>query len=124
VTWLDGSPQAAGPNLDGDSSNAEFELVVTEATADQVVVAVRGEIDLATAERFGEMIENVILPGARLVIDLSGTRFIDCTGLDVLVHAHARLIDSSGTVIIRSPSSPTKRVLEMVGLDQTLTIEP
>jgi len=88
-------------NADRGARSVDFELAVTEATADQVVIAVRGEIDLATAGRFREVIDEAIVPGGRLVVDLSGTRFIDSTGLGVLAKAHARLAASSGVVIVR-----------------------
>jgi stage II sporulation protein AA (anti-sigma F factor antagonist) len=114
--------QDAGSDVEAATS-AKFELAVTEASADQVVIAVRGEIDLATAEQFREIIDEAILPGARLVIDLASTSFIDSTGLGVLAWAQAHLADSSGAVIIRSPSRSTKKILNICGLDRILTIE-
>src|SRR4051794_30107337 len=65
----------------------DFDAAVTHSAADQVVVAVHGEIDVASAERFRQIVEAAILPGARLVIDLAGTNFVDSTGLGVMAQA-------------------------------------
>ena len=118
-----GHGQEAGSSVAGGAVCADFELAVTETTVDEVIVAVRGEIDVATAGRFREVIDEAVVPGRRLVIDLAGTSFIDSTGLGVLAQTHARLADSSGAVIIRSASASTRKLLNISGLDRVLTIE-
>jgi anti-anti-sigma regulatory factor len=52
----------------------------------------------------------------RLVFDLAGVTFLDCTGIGALSIA-ARLAPSGCTVIIRSLSPVARRIVELLGLD-------
>lgn len=52
----------------------------------------------------------------RLVFDLAGVTFLDCTGIRALSIA-ARLAPSGCTVIIRSLSPMARRIVELLSLD-------
>ena len=52
----------------------------------------------------------------RLVFDLAGVTFLDCTGIRALSIA-ARLAPSGCPVIIRSLSPMARRIVELLGLD-------
>ena len=51
------------------------------------VVEVAGEVDAHTAPTVRNAVEAAIVPGARVIVDLSGVSFLDSTGLGVLVTA-------------------------------------
>jgi anti-sigma B factor antagonist len=89
----------------------------------EVVVAVRGEVDIVTAPVLWETIAEVITDTKRLVVDLSETDFIDSTGLGVLVRALKRLRHHGGDLILRSPKSNTRKILHMTSLDRVISIE-
>ena len=57
-----------------------------------------------------------------LLLDLSDLEFIDSSGLRELVVASRRQQELGGRVVLHAPSDPIRRVLEIVGLDQILTI--
>ena len=59
----------------------------------------------------------------RLVFDLAGVTFLDCTGIGALSIA-ARLAPSGCTVIIRSLSPVARRIVELLGLDLANLREP
>lgn len=101
------------------------ELFAVEVTKDdtEIVVAVRGEIDLVTAPALWEAIVDVIGDTHRLVIDLGQTEFIDSTGLGVLVRALKRLRHHGGNLVLRSPRSNTRKILNITCLDRVMTIE-
>jgi anti-sigma B factor antagonist len=93
-------------------------------SAGEQVVAVAGEIDVATSPELRQAIERVIDDTARLTIDLSGTTFIDSSGLGVLVGAlkRARELGHEG-IVLRGIQEPVRRVLEITGLAELFAVE-
>lgn len=87
------------------------------------VIAVAGEIDLYTAPDLKQLVTQVIEAGARgVVIDLSGTTFLDSTGLGVLIGALKRLRARDGALAIVNVDDSIARTFEITGLDQIFTI--
>jgi anti-sigma B factor antagonist len=84
------------------------------------VVALRGELDFATAPVADASIAPLLADQpARVVFDLTGVTFLDSSGIAVLV----RSAHQAGTVAIRNPSTVVRRVIECTGLEETLHIE-
>ena len=78
---------------------------------ERIVLAVRGEIDMATAHRLRAALGRA--DGAREVrVDLREVEFMDSTGLSALVAAHQAL----ERLTIVCPSGPGRRALEVSGL--------
>lgn len=101
----------------------EAELVIDVTRADtKVVIALGGELDLAGAPQLRDILMEVLTdPEVDLALDLSELRFIDSTGLGVLVGAHRRLGEGRRLRILR-PRTSTYRVLELTGLHTTFEI--
>ena len=108
---------STGPGIDPELFGAEIRREDGE-----VVVAVRGEIDIVTAPALWDVIVEVIADTNRLVVDLSETDFIDSTGLGVLVRALKRLRHHGGDLILRSPKPNARKVLHITHLDRVMTI--
>jgi anti-anti-sigma factor len=89
----------------------------------ELVVLVRGEVDLDTAPRLRAVIDEALAQSPRLVIDLSRTSFIDSTGLALLLEAHSRLGGRPESVVVRSPSVAASHLLRVSGVDRIVTIE-
>jgi anti-sigma B factor antagonist len=109
---------AGGPAVDPELFGAE----VTRGDG-EVVVAVRGEIDVVTAPILWESLAEVLPETTRLVIDLRDTEFIDSTGLGVFVRALKRLRHHGGDLVLRSPRPNARKVLSVTCLDRVITIE-
>jgi anti-anti-sigma factor len=94
---------------------ATFEISTDEAG--RAVVSVRGEVDLASGEAFTAAVQQALRdsPG-HLVFDLSEVRFIDSSGLAVLVYAA-----NNADVRLRSASQIVRRLIEISGLSDVLT---
>lgn len=113
--------------MPGGSENPEqhpapFDAEVTRVDGD-VVVYVRGEIDIASASMLWERLVEAIPDTKRLVLDLRDTEFIDSTGLSVFVRALRRLRGAGGELILRSPRPGVRKILDITGHDQVFTID-
>jgi anti-anti-sigma factor len=84
---------------------------------DPVGIAVRGEIDPASAPSLSEAIGELIQRGYRdVALDLGAVEFMDSTGIKVLVEMHQRLQDAGGQLVVQTASTPVRRVLAVTGL--------
>jgi anti-anti-sigma factor len=106
--------------LDPDAPS--FDVRVVETDEGPVIVA-RGELDLSAHDTLRRCIESCSAIGERLVLDVAEVTFVDSTGLNLLVWAHRRLGDRPGAIVLRNPSPPVVRVIEIAGLYDTFAIE-
>jgi anti-anti-sigma factor len=96
--------------------------VVSVSRDDEVIVALRGEFDLATAP----LIEHELsLPPVRearaVLVDLDRVAFMDLTGLRPLL-SFARPSRPGHRVAITAGSPPVQRLLEVSGLRRYFTV--
>lgn len=93
-------------------------------SAGQVVLGVRGEIDVATSDGFAAATEDALDAAAgRLAIDLTDTTFMGACGLTTILRAHAHLEASGGSLAVIAPSTTTQRLLDVTGVDQVVTVK-
>jgi anti-sigma B factor antagonist len=110
------------PDLDHPNSPQAFTLTERELESGQREIQVAGEIDLAVAEQLREAIERS--RSAQTLIDLADCRFIDSTGIAVLVRAYQRAASEGRLVAVHSPSDQVLRVFQVTGLtDNGLVFE-
>ncbi|MFJ7290256.1 anti-sigma factor antagonist [Streptomyces collinus] len=89
------------------------------------VLELRGEIDLAAATEIAPHLDRETdRPAARVVIDLSGIDFFDCSGLRLLYRARSRVLDRRGQVLLVCAHPLTLRVLRITGLSRILPPQP
>jgi anti-sigma B factor antagonist len=100
------------------------DLILSENTIDsQVIVEVRGEVDVHSAPQLRDRLTQVIDGGNKsVVVDLTRLSFIDSTGLGALVAAlnHAKGTEAALRVVCSS-----ERVLKLfriTGLDEVFSI--
>jgi anti-sigma B factor antagonist len=87
------------------------------------VILVAGYVDFEAAPQLKEFIARRIDAGSRhLVIDLSAGRFIDSTGLGVLVGALKRLRESGGSLAVVCADEGVRQLFEIVGLDDLIAL--
>ena len=102
-----------------------MELGFESAQRDGVLrVALTGDLDVTTAasveERLIELEDGD--PPDRVVLDLRAVRFIDSTGLSLLINAHSRGRKAGRRVTVVSGSGPPRRILETTGLQRRLDV--
>jgi anti-anti-sigma factor len=89
------------------------------------VLEFRGEIDLAAASEIAPHLDRETdRPAARVVIDLSGIDFFDCSGLRLLYRARSRVLERQGHVLLVCAHPLTLRVLRITGMSRLLPPQP
>ena len=99
--------------------------VVVRPEEGRTTVIVAGELDDSTAPELRERLAQVTtdLVGD-LVLDIGLLTFVDSTGLALFVAQHKKLLSQGFGLTISSPSPMARRLLEITGLTQLLSIEP
>jgi anti-anti-sigma factor len=87
----------------------------TSVVGDHVVLAVRGEIDMANAADLDAALRDLVerADGHPLVLDASELAFLDSTAVKVLVRAQRRYAHGN-RIEVRNASAAVRRVLEMM----------
>jgi anti-sigma B factor antagonist len=92
----------------------EFSLT-TRNLPDLHIVALHGELDLATADGLADAL--VEIAGSTLVVDLSDLAFMDSSGIGALARARKRIKSNGlGDLVLTRPGAIVGKVLEIVGL--------
>jgi anti-sigma B factor antagonist len=98
-----------------------------EQRADHTVIALDGELDIASTPSLRERLHAALADaaaastGPRVVVDLSGVTFCDASGLALLVDARRRT-GPGGTVVLAGPRPQLLRLLRVTGLDRVFTV--
>jgi len=86
------------------------------------VVSLAGELDLYNANAVRDVLLDCCAESPdRLIIDLSGVKFIDSTALGVLIEARTRMPNRRG-FLLAAPGLETRRALEISGLDRHFAV--
>jgi len=87
-------------------------------------VTLAGELDISNVEKFEQDLMELEQPRPPLlVLDLRAVRFIDSTGLSLLLNADARARRQGRHVTIVSGNGAARRIMRTVGLDQILDVK-
>jgi stage II sporulation protein AA (anti-sigma F factor antagonist) len=85
-------------------------------------ISLSGELDEKTAEYTRIAMEKCMETAhvARIVIDLADLRFMDSTGIGVLIGRYKKMKDRGVPIYITNPSSQAERIFKMTGLYQIM----
>jgi anti-anti-sigma factor len=84
-------------------------------------LALHGELDLTATPRIEEQIQSALLDGAgAFVLDLSGLRFMDSSGVNALLRARSLLGREDRPLVVVCPPGPVRRVLDLIGVVDVL----
>ena len=84
----------------------------------------QGDLDLAAVPELERQVRDVIerYRPRRLVMDLSGVPFLDCSGIALLVRAHKRLRACGGRLEVTNLGELPRKVLALTGADSLLSV--
>lgn len=123
------STLGVGPGIVRDpdwmaSGAADFRLEEHRPRRGTVVLAVHGDVDLHTADELGDRIVDAIDRGASsLVVDLSGTTFLDSQGIGALLRGTRGFEPGDGRFRLVVPGADIRRILEITSLDQVFPLD-
>ena len=95
----------------------DIKVNVRETTGDCYVVDLAGEIDVYTSPKVKDALTDLIDRGVyNLVINLEKVRYIDSTGLGVLIGGLKRVREHGGTVNLVCTNPQIKKIFDITGL--------
>ncbi len=117
-----GIPSGAEPRRPDRNEELSTELKLRAiATGRYSVIEAYGEIDIANAAEMRRMVDSSVAGGAdQLIVDLSGIRFMDSSGLNVLIGTARQFGPGSFGVVVSRPS--IRKVFALTGLDRMFPI--
>jgi anti-sigma B factor antagonist len=92
------------------------------ANGDGHLIELDGEIDMATVGPLNAELLELAAAGTPLMVDLSGIVFVDSTGLRLLIGVDREMARSGLRLVIRRPSEPVRRLLEVTALASWLEV--
>jgi anti-sigma B factor antagonist len=106
--------QTVGPDLQ----------LSTDLDGPRAIVSINGELDAYSAPGLEEEVGRLIASNVTdLVFDLSGTDFLDSSGLRAILTAQHTVTDREGRLALRNPSNSVRRLLDIAGLTEQFIIE-
>jgi anti-anti-sigma factor len=105
--------------------DVEVRASVVGSAGDECVLVLRGELDPHTAPLLRDQIDRATADGSTqtLVLDVGGLRFIDSSGLRVIISAHKEMTARSGRLVLRAPTDTTRRLLDITGLADHIAVD-
>ena len=105
-------------------SDHALSISVTEPSEGLFVVALSGELDMASAAELSLRLAGLRSNArTRIVVDVSALAFIDSSGLNALVTS-ARAVDADdGWIVVAGASQHIARVFDVVRLAESVEIE-
>ncbi len=85
-----------------------------------VVVAVHGELDVVSSQRFDDCLSEAAADSDRVVLDMSGVDFMDTTALAVIVGHWRRQVAAGGAFLLAGARYRYTKALWITGLADRL----
>ena len=85
-------------------------------------ISLEGELDHHTAEYTRNNLDSIMTEtvAGQIIIDLAKLRFMDSTGVGVLIGRYKKMKDKNVPIYISNPSNQAERIFKMTGLYQIM----
>ena len=103
-----------------DFDNYHPFATVREASPHGEVLHVFGDVDQTTTEELETAIDEAAAGGATVIVNFARCRYLDSSGLTVLLRAHKRY--GAAFVVLVKPRTVIARVVQITRLDHVLTV--
>ncbi len=96
-----------------------------EKKEDTLVIRVKGEIDHHSAVGVRTGMDDVLTAERpeRVYLDLSGVRFMDSSGLGLIMGRYALVKKYGGKFAVLDPSAAVRKMLDLAGMDKTIPVK-
>ena len=104
---------------------SELARIDVEELGTRRLIRINGEVDISNSRELATAIERAVSDGVEgVVIDLSGTTYLDSAAIELLFRLAARLQGRRLELRLLVPAdAPTRAVLELTGLHQVVPLE-
>jgi anti-anti-sigma factor len=104
-----------------DEASGRLRVSSAQGLDETLVIVAVGEVDLGTSAQFGELLERAVTSGMhRVLVDLSGVSFCDCSCVNILLAARD-IGRRNGTALLCQGLSPSaERVFNLTGVGSLL----
>ncbi len=97
--------------------------LVTDTVNDVTVVTIPGEVlDASNTRILKEELAGVLSPGAKLVFDLSQLRFVDSSGLGLMLSSLRQVHNTGGDLKLCGMTKPVRALFELVRMNRVFEI--
>jgi anti-sigma B factor antagonist len=104
--------------------DAAFGIAEEQGANGELVVRVHGELDIATVGALERAVLRPREPGEQVILDLEGLRFMDSTGLRVLLRARTEAKTGRWDLYLRNVPANVQRLFSISGVEDTIPPEP
>ena len=94
----------------------------TRESDGQVVVTLRGELDIIDAASVAAALVTVAARAPEIIVDLAGLEFIDASGVAALVLARVQARRAGGDLLLAAPQDQVLRVLAVIHLADDFSV--
>ncbi|WP_306368079.1 STAS domain-containing protein [Nocardiopsis sp. CC223A] len=95
----------------------------TRVESRSVIVAIEGELDIATTNDLQEHVRSAIDDhGPWLILDMSGLDFMDSSGLNVIINAYRTVRERDGALALAALNERVTKVVRLVGLHRQVPV--
>lgn len=119
-----------GPAMTGPARPAAGDLlrrgfdVQTAAADGDVVLHLRGELDMATAADLHPVLFTAMAGARTVILDLAELAFVDSSGINLFLSAWRQATHEGRSVLARNPTSAVGKALRLSGVDRKLGLRP
>jgi anti-anti-sigma factor len=112
--------------MDEDRSTEITGLTLRVRPSDYgTVVQLSGEMDVSSMGPLQELLLRIMrAKGPRLLLDLCGVSFMDCSGVTALIMTQRRAVQRQGWVRLIAVSQRVRTVIELTGVQEVLALPP
>lgn len=90
----------------------------------QAVLSIGGELDLLSVPVLHACVATLSADVDDVVLDLGELRFIDASGLHAIETSAQRLRSTGGSLVLRAPQPPVRRIFDLLGFERSISIQP
>ncbi|MEN3015021.1 MAG: STAS domain-containing protein [bacterium] len=94
----------------------------TEKIDDIYIVEIEGEVDTYTSSKIKQDILKIVEQTSKIIVSMEKVKFIDSTGLGILIGILKKIKEKEGEMIIVSPNSYINQIFEITGLFKVFKI--
>lgn len=95
----------------------------TRVESRSVIVAIEGELDIATADDLREHVQQAMDEhGPWLILDLSALDFMDSSGLNVIISTYRSVREAGGALSLAALNERVTKVVRLVGLHRQVPV--